>query len=118
MLLSQLVTIQPLSCVEYICNCSDFECHREFIFIIAPPWTAARCEGGMSRDGHSTRNYDSQKKRARAESYNSPQFAMGHSLRLSRLSVLRLVPDRYSLGSAIRTVHRTVAHLGPPAAQA
>ncbi len=35
---------------------------------------------------------------------NAPQFARGHSLRLSHLSVLRLVTGRCSLGSAIRTV--------------
>ena len=42
-----------------------------------------------------------------------PQFARGHSLRLSRLSALRLVTDRCSLGSAIRTVHRTVLISAP-----
>ena len=37
----------------------------------------------------------------------SPQFAKDHSLRLPRLSALRLVPGRCSLGSAIRTVIKT-----------
>ena len=44
---------------------------------------------------------------------NSPQFAKGHSLRLSRLSALRLVTGRCSLGSATRTVHRTVRVSAP-----
>ncbi len=44
---------------------------------------------------------------------NSPQFAMGHSLRLPRLSALRLVTGRCSLGSAIRTVHWTVLISAP-----
>ena len=107
-----------------------------FITITAPPWTAARGEGGMSMDGHSTRNYGSTKKRAgvpggftiehpRPRSvqtkpprckarYDSPQFAKGHSLRLSRLSALRLVPGRCSLGSATRTVVRTPNPNDPP----
>ena len=37
---------------------------------------------------------------------NSPQFAKGHSLRLSRLSALLLVTGRCSLASATRTVVR------------
>jgi hypothetical protein len=44
---------------------------------------------------------------------NPPQFARGHSLRLPRQSALRLVPGRCSLGSAIRTVHRTVRISAP-----
>ena len=45
---------------------------------------------------------------------NPPQFARGHSLRLPRLSALRLAPGRCSLGSAIRTVVRTLNPNNPP----
>ncbi len=46
-------------------DCKAYEYLKSvFIRITTPPWTAARGEGGMSMDGHSTRNTDCPKKRA------------------------------------------------------